>query len=348
MIASSRKVKLAAAVLALSAHGGALLAVMPPMMKAEMEGMSGGNDLALGTDFADMAMGTISSDPVEDMAETLTPETPAPVQAVTPETVTPVAPSVIESLPELTAALPVVPPLEAEPVLPLAPTEQVRPEDQPEPELLEAQPPEVAETPEPEVAEPLRPEPEMLAAEAPEDAAIEPEEEPEEVTETAPEESPRPKQRSPELAQRPQEPDPAPQPERKPEPEPRQQAARPAGNAEQNATAGAATGRAGGSSATAGSGGRANEAGNAAVSNYPGQVMRKLSRVPRPRVNARGATVIAFSVSGSGGIAGVSVAQSSGSAALDQAALRVVRSASPFPAPPAGAQTSFTVQIKGR
>ncbi|SDG54119.1 energy transducer TonB family protein [Alloyangia pacifica] len=354
MIASSRKVKLAAAVLAITAHGGALLAVMPPMEQAEMEGMSGGSDLALGTDFADMAVGTISADPVEDTAETVQPDQPEQVQ---PETVQPaqtvapqpVTPTEAEPIDQQVAALPVVPPLEAEAVLPVVPMEPTEPEEQPE--VLEAQPPQTVESAEPEVAEPVQPEPETLTAEAPEQEPLEAEEqEPEEVTETAPEQSQRPKLRDPEIAKRPPEPAPAPQPQREPEPtpEPRQQAARPQGNAEQNATAGAATGRAGGSSATSGSGGQAREAGNAAASNYPGQVMRKLSRVPRPRVNARGAAVIAFRVSGSGGLAGVSVARSSGSAALDQAALRVVRSASPFPAPPSGAQTSFTVQIKGR
>ncbi len=162
MIASSRKVKIAAAVLALSAHGAAVLAVMPPNETAEMEGMSGGTDLALGTAFADMAVGTLSSQPTEETAEPITPEevTPEqvePVPQAQPETVTaqrPVEPTpsdTPEPAEDVTAALPVVPPLEAEPVVPVAPAEQVEPEELPD--TLEALPPETVTPAEPEVAE---------------------------------------------------------------------------------------------------------------------------------------------------------------------------------------------------
>jgi periplasmic protein TonB len=58
--------------------------------------------------------------------------------------------------------------------------------------------------------------------------------------------------------------------------------------------------------------------------------------------------VIAFTISASGGLGGVSVARSSGSAALDQAALTLIRKAAPFPKPPAGARRQYTIKIKGR
>jgi protein TonB len=92
----------------------------------------------------------------------------------------------------------------------------------------------------------------------------------------------------------------------------------------------------------------AKQAGNAAVSNYPGQVMRRISRLAKPRVRAKGTAVIAFSVSSGGGLAGVSVARSSGSAELDRAAVSLIRRAAPFPRPPSGAQRQFSIQIKGR
>jgi periplasmic protein TonB len=92
----------------------------------------------------------------------------------------------------------------------------------------------------------------------------------------------------------------------------------------------------------------ASQAGNAAVSNYPGQVMRRISRVGKPRVKSKGEAVIAFTISASGGLGGVSVARSSGSAALDQAALSLIRKAAPFPKPPAGARRNYTIKIKGR
>ena len=115
-----------------------------------------------------------------------------------------------------------------------------------------------------------------------------------------------------------------------------------------SAVAGQATGQAEGRKVTAGSGGATAEAGNAALSNYPGQVMRKLSRAPRPRVGVRGAATVAFTVAANGRIETIGLAASSGSAKLDEAALRLVRRAGPFPKPPAGAMRRFTVQIEGR
>lgn len=87
---------------------------------------------------------------------------------------------------------------------------------------------------------------------------------------------------------------------------------------------------------------------SAAAAKYPNQVMRRIARVSKPRVNSRGTAVVAFSVSGSGGLARLSIARSSGSSKLDQAALRVIKKAAPFPAPPRGAQRSFSIRIKGR
>jgi protein TonB len=90
------------------------------------------------------------------------------------------------------------------------------------------------------------------------------------------------------------------------------------------------------------------KSGNAAISNYPGQVMRRISRVRKPRVNSRGTVTITFSISSGGGLSRVSVARSSGSAALDKAALGVVQKAAPFPKPPSGAKRQFSIRIKGR
>ncbi|TCM84526.1 cell envelope integrity protein TolA [Rhodovulum steppense] len=140
-----------------------------------------------------------------------------------------------------------------------------------------------------------------------------------------------------------------PRPETRPEDKPRREArATPRGNAERDASAGQESGRPQAQATTSGQAGRAAEVGNAAVSNYPGLVMRKLARVPRPRVNSHGAAVVAFRIAENGGLAGASLAQSSGSASLDQAALRLVQRAAPFPAPPSGAQRSFSIRIEGR
>lgn len=93
---------------------------------------------------------------------------------------------------------------------------------------------------------------------------------------------------------------------------------------------------------------RSAEQGNATASNYPGEVMRHLARVPRPHAEARGVVMVRFSIAQGGRLASVGVAQSSGSTRLDRAALTVVQRAAPFPAPPNGAQTSFFVKIEGR
>lgn len=89
------------------------------------------------------------------------------------------------------------------------------------------------------------------------------------------------------------------------------------------------------------------KAGNAAASNYPGKVMRRISRQARPRVRAKGTATISFSISSGGGLSRVSVSRSSGSSALDRAAVAMVRKASPFPRPPAGAQRKFLVRVQG-
>ncbi len=171
-----------------------------------------------------------------------------------------------------------------------------------------------------------------------------------ELAPTAPPQSMRPRKREPEkaaeiAAERPKTPQVA-----GAKPAPRQDTKAQRGNATRNTTQGAAT--ATNQQATAKTQGAARKAaaqsGNAATSNYPGQVMRRIARVPKPRVNARGTAVIAFVVSGDGGLERVSVAQSSGSAALDKAAVDVIRKAAPFPVPPRRAQRQFSIRIKGR
>lgn len=124
----------------------------------------------------------------------------------------------------------------------------------------------------------------------------------------------------------------------------------PRGNAQRNNTKGSETGNS--PKAKAKTTGKlkqpTSQAGNAAVSNYPGQVMKRISRAGKPRVRASGTAVISFSISARGGLAGISVARSSGSAALDKAAVGLIRKAAPFPRPPTGAQRRFTIRIKGR
>ncbi|SPH21080.1 hypothetical protein ASD8599_01823 [Ascidiaceihabitans donghaensis] len=90
------------------------------------------------------------------------------------------------------------------------------------------------------------------------------------------------------------------------------------------------------------------KAANAAVSNYPGLVMRRLARQKRPRAATKGTAIVSFSIAASGAVNRATIAQSSGSPQLDRDAVALVRRAAPFPAPPKGAKRAFKVRIKGR
>lgn len=93
--------------------------------------------------------------------------------------------------------------------------------------------------------------------------------------------------------------------------------------------------------------------GNAAASNYPGQVVSKLRRslrYPREakRQNLRGEAMVHFEVLRGGDLSALRLMRSSGSPVLDQAALETVRRAAPFPAIPMEARRAswtFTLPI---
>lgn len=126
------------------------------------------------------------------------------------------------------------------------------------------------------------------------------------------------------------------------------------GRQQADARRGAADGAsAGQSAAKAASPAPSKEAGNAAVSNYPGKVASKLRRALRypseaRRQRLRGEVHVAFTVSGNGNVGSVRVVRSSGAQALDQAAMEAVRRAAPFPPIPAEAGRAnwpFTVPL---
>ena len=135
----------------------------------------------------------------------------------------------------------------------------------------------------------------------------------------------------------------------KPDPAPKPQNRVPQGNAQQNETAGSNIGRENTSTNQAAEKPSRNQrqAGNAAASNYPGIVIRKIQR-RKSRTNIRGVAVVTFAIAPNGALARVSVVQSSGSATLDKIAVDAVRRAAPFPPPPVGAKVSFRLSIKGR
>lgn len=124
----------------------------------------------------------------------------------------------------------------------------------------------------------------------------------------------------------------------------------PRGNAKKQARAGSADGKATAKANVAAPRKAAvsSRAANATISNYPGQIMRLLARQKRPRAASKGTAVVSFAIAANGGVSRVGIAKSSGSAQLDKDAVALVRRAGPFPAPPAGAQRSFKIRIKGR
>jgi protein TonB len=326
--------------LALAAHAVFVLQGSAPMVE-----QAGGQTAlaAQGNSFANLAAGVetpVEADVPEQAAQ------PAPLQPVMPEATREISPKVT---PSAVQPVPVV--------------------QQPTPQIETAQGglPVLVVTPEPDRATPTDPvetlepaeqveqtssvEP-LRITEAPPDS-VEQRVEPQKTTEPQPVEP-----QSPAVTQslrppeRPVDPTVQPQPEpprrrveepaRKPVP-----TTQPRGNGQVNATRGevqSTRSAPGGQAVT--NGGAARVQGNAAASNYPGQVMRRIQRAKR-RANVRGVAVVRFKVTAGGGLTGLSIARSSGSAKLDGIALAQVRRAAPFPPPPAGARTSFTVRIKG-
>jgi len=81
---------------------------------------------------------------------------------------------------------------------------------------------------------------------------------------------------------------------------------------------------------------------------YGNFVLEKITETEKERTRIRGAALIAFTISETGYLISVSVAQSSGSEELDEIGMNHIRRAAPFPPPPVGARRSFTIQFTGR
>lgn len=328
MIAASRSVKVIAVSAACCAHAAALWAFVGTV-EIRMEGDAGAPDVAqLGNSFADMAAGTLSAvEPSETTPQTQ-PTEAEPVETAPRELVEPrQAETVTEAAPPETAQ-----PEQVQESAPVVPVENM---------AVAALPVTPAEAIQPDTAKPAQPEP--LPRTPPEASEVI---EAEDTPEPAVTRSKRPQPRSAEFEKR-HEAKPKPKVAKK-EPTPQKAQPQPRGNANQNARAGAATGREHAKAKAQGRNtGKSTQSGNAAASNYPGKVMRKISRVPKPRVGRRGTAVVSFTISSGGGLSAVSLARSSGSGQLDQAALQVIRRAAPFPAPPPGARRNFSIRIQG-
>lgn len=331
-----------------------------------LEGSDGATESSLGNYFADHAQGIVSPEDAEELVEQPAPEDIIEQPEVT-ETEAQEAPEVEQpdpdqtERPDVTENTQAVPDQVEKPLLEenkqvdptLLETEVTEREVEPEATVIAALP---APTPE---ALPLQPTEPQEVIETPTLQPLEPEEiEPVETVEeqpTAVARSLRPKPRTPEFEQK-NKPKPEPkvvkktpkkQPKKQAEVKKQKQKKAEEGTAAENSTTGKATGQ-NTTKAVASTGRGTKSQGNAAASNYPGKVMKKIQRVPKPRVSVKSKATVKFKIASSGALSGVSITKSSGSAEVDKIALRVIRRAAPFPPPPAGAQRVFRISIGGK
>lgn len=349
MNSSSQTAKVAAVSVALLLHGVVLLGLSGPET-IEVEAGAGSMEVAFGSSFADMAAGTLEPEPTETTLEPLEPlqpeaahQPPVSIEATDPPpperleqpsvvTATPVSP-VIAKAPRTAQPSEIDAPLPTKSITAPAISEATLPADMAATSLERASTLQTAPMPSLEETEALEGNPTAVAR------SLRPKTRSktfEQEHKTVPvEQAAKAKPKSPA--------------KKKPVKTKKKAVAQPKGNSNKTAKAGSTTGTKSAKS-TAKSSGQGTEKkakGNAKASNYPGQVMRKIARVRKPRVGQKGAAVVAFTIAPNGGLSAVSVARSSGSSQLDKAALNVVRKAAPFPPPPAGARRSFSIKIKG-
>ncbi|MFN3722291.1 MAG: TonB family protein [Paracoccaceae bacterium] len=220
-----------------------------------------------------------------------------------------------------------------------APVRMPSPEAMPLPQMAEAPPTADVSLPPPALPDPVAPEPELPAPALPE-----PEAKPEPQAQPAP--TQRPKAR-PATAPKP-EPTPKAKTQAKPKPAAKSpSAAQPAARAA-GSGGGAQAGAGGTAQAATLSKSRQNDLKASWGASIRNRVERRKS-YPSAAGGASGTVTVRLSVSRAGQLGGVSVAKSSGNAALDQAALRAVQAAGRFPAAPAGlkdASYTFTLPMK--
>ncbi len=308
----------------------------------------------------DLPMPDLPPDPVFPPPEPVqVAEAPAPVELPEPDLPPPLVLPEPEPLVQAAEALPPLelPPPDPPPPLAVAEPEPPPPEPDPPVQVAEAQP--LVDLPPPEplaLAEP-EPPPRRLAEVQLPDVEVPPPEPPPPLFLPKPEEPPAPVQMveagpvqpppvaspaplpPPDLARREQERRKAAEEARRKQEQVRQEQARRDAQARREAQQKAAAAAPRPAAASAGD-----------IASFKARVAGKLASSKRypDAARSRGATgvaVVSFRIDASGNPSGVSLAKSSGHADLDAETLAMVRRAAPFPAPPQGAPTSFSVPI---
>ncbi|SFR12683.1 energy transducer TonB family protein [Poseidonocella sedimentorum] len=304
-----------------------------------------------GTGFADLVTGTVvpAAPEVTDAPAPEEVQPPEPVE-VTPE-VAPVETAQAEPAPVLTqaeSAAPAAPVAvgEAEPMtmaalVPLSPVTPTPPVD-PAPVTPSVSAPITPSETAPTPVQPVAP-PTVTQAETPPPEVIEAQ--PETVVQTPDDTDLRPVARPRDIARTPPK-------KTEPKKQPPKPAAVAAGNADRDEVRGAAAASTSAAPAANAGQGQTENATAAterkAAAAYPGKVNRKLSRTRKARSRSKGSAIVQFKVARNGGLSAVRILQSSGDTELDRLALDHTRRASPFPAPPAGAQTVFKYRYNTR
>lgn len=96
------------------------------------------------------------------------------------------------------------------------------------------------------------------------------------------------------------------------------------------------------------SGGASAGGGKTSAKNYGASVMKKVNRTRKKPAGERGTAVVSFTISDNGGLAGVRIAKSSGSAGLDQVAMDHIRRSAPFEPPPPGVARTYQFNFVGK
>lgn len=90
------------------------------------------------------------------------------------------------------------------------------------------------------------------------------------------------------------------------------------------------------------------KAGGGDAASYGKTVLKKIAKLSRKPAPGKGQATVGFVIAADGRLKQVVILSSSGSAALDKVALDHVRRAAPFPAPPQGAQSSFSFEFEAK